>query len=99
MLQIGFCLYRAEENAERLVRVSQSLLQSYPTTPPPLKQTDAFAKMRQFFKHSSLDFGNGYLDNDYGQTLFLDGILMDIIQLLEHFKISPSAPSPLADSE
>ena len=25
------------------------------------------------------DFGNGYFDNDYGQTLFLDGILMDIM--------------------
>ena len=26
------------------------------------------------------DFGNGYFDNDYGQTLFLDGILMDIMK-------------------
>ena len=27
---------------------------------------------------NSFEFGNGYFDNDYGQTLFLDGILMDI---------------------
>ena len=30
-------------------------------------------------QNSGFDFGNGYFDNDYGQTLFLDGILMDIM--------------------
>ena len=46
---------------------------------PPLKQTDALwelfsPKIGKFF-----DLGNWYFDDDYGQTLFLDGILMDIM--------------------
>ena len=28
--------------------------------------------------NSGFDYGNGYFDNDNCQTLFLDGILMDI---------------------
>ena len=49
--------------------------------PPSIKQTDAlwqvfFAENEQILKHSVLYFGNGYLDNNYGQTWFLDGILM-----------------------
>ena len=36
-----------------------------------------FAKTQSFFKNSEFDFGNGYFGN--GQTLFLDGIMMDIM--------------------
>ena len=50
----------------------------------PLKQMDALwelfsPKICKFVLNSSFDFGNGYFDNDYGQTLFLDGILMGIM--------------------
>ena len=48
---------------------------------PLLKQTDALwelfsPKISKLFRTAVL---NGYFDNEYGQTLFLDGILMDIM--------------------
>ena len=33
-----------------------------------------------FHFHPPFDYGNGYFDNDNGQTLFLDGILVDIME-------------------
>ena len=38
-----------------------------------------FAKNLSIFENSGFDFGNGYFDDYYGQTLFLDCILMDIM--------------------
>ena len=38
-----------------------------------------FAENLSIFKNSGFDFGNGNFDDYYGQTLFLDGILMDIM--------------------
>ena len=38
-----------------------------------------FAENLSIFENSSFDFGNGYFDDYYGQTLFLDCILMDIM--------------------
>ena len=55
------------------------------STPPTLKQTDALwelfsPKIGKFVKTAVLNSGKyRYSDNDYGQTLFLDGILMDIM--------------------
>ena len=52
-----------------------------------------FAENLSIFENSGFDFGNGYFDNDYGQTSFLDGILMDIMVdfrfqvLLVHFQM------------
>ena len=38
-----------------------------------------FAENLSIFENSGFDFGNGYFDDYYGQTLFLDCILMDIM--------------------
>ena len=38
-----------------------------------------FAKNLSIFENIGFDFGNGYFDDYYGQTLFLDCILMDIM--------------------
>ena len=38
-----------------------------------------FAEMLLIFSKSDFDYGNGYFDNDNGQTLFLDGIVMGIM--------------------
>ena len=37
------------------------------------------AENLSIFENSGCDFGNGYFDDYYGQTLFLDCILMDIM--------------------
>ena len=54
-----------------------------PPPPRPPKQTDAlwelFSPKISIFLICSFDFGNGYFDDYYGQTLFVDCILMDII--------------------
>ena len=38
-----------------------------------------FAENLSIFENSGFDFGNGYFDDYYDQTLFLDCILMDIM--------------------
>ena len=38
-----------------------------------------FAEMLSIFSKSDFDYGNRYFDNDNGQTLFLDGIVMGIV--------------------
>ena len=38
-----------------------------------------FAEMLSIFSKSDFDYGNRYFDNDNGQTLFLDGIVMGIM--------------------
>ena len=52
------------------------LPKSVSTPLPPLKEMDV---LWQFFSQKfSHFFGNGYFDNDNGQTLFLNGIHMDV---------------------
>ena len=38
-----------------------------------------FAENLSIFENSGFDFGNGYFNDYYGQILFLDGILIDIM--------------------
>ena len=46
-----------------------------------------FAKDQSILLNSGFDNGNGYFDNDNGQTSFLDGILMDImVELVDNGK-------------
>ena len=45
-------------------------------SPVLIKETEAFWEL---FSNSGFDLLNGYFTNYYGQTLFLDGILMDIM--------------------
>ena len=52
--------------------------------PPPPQANGRFvgainAENLSIFGNSGFDFGNGYFDDYYGQTLFLDSILMDIM--------------------
>ena len=52
--------------------------------PPTLKQMDALYELFcrnlvNFFQNSDFEFWNGYFEIDNGQTLFLDGIVVDVI--------------------
>ena len=45
-----------------------------------------FTENQSNFQHCSFNFRNGYFDNYYGKSLFLDGILVDII-MIDNIKI------------
>ena len=53
-------------------------------------------KFSYFLKTAIFYYGNGYFDNDNGQTLFLNGIVMDI--MVENVEITeyPSLSGRLA---
>ena len=52
------------------------MLNSVSTTLPPFALWQLF---RRILVSVDFDYLNGYFDNDNGQTLFLDGIVMDIM--------------------
>ena len=63
---------------------SNGLCPNSVSTPPPPQANGRFvgaifAENLSIFENSGFDFGNGYFDNYYGQILFLDGILIDIM--------------------
>ena len=62
---------------------SNGLCPNSVSTPPPQANGRfvgaIFAENLSIFENSGFDFGNGYFDDYYGQTLFLDCILMDIM--------------------
>ena len=62
---------------------SNGILPNSVSTPPPQANGRfvgaIFVQNLSIFENSGFDFGNGYFDDYYGQTLFLDCILMDIM--------------------
>ena len=70
---------------------SNGLCPNSVSTPPPQANGRfvgaIFAENLSIFENSGFDFGNGYFDDYYGQTLFLDAILIttSLSILCSHF--------------